>query len=83
MSLRDEILQQALALPVEDRAFVLEALEESLPSCSCHPRTSAQSGFLKELQNRAHACGHGHSQAREATVVLAELRQRQRDEATP
>ena len=31
---REQILEQALALPLEDRAYVVAALEESLPATS-------------------------------------------------
>jgi hypothetical protein len=82
---RDEILQQALALPPEDRAVVAVALARSLASPgekvlpddieadSSAARTGVE--FLSELQRRSAAFRNGQSLARSASEVLAELRQ--------
>ena len=80
---RDEILQQALALPPEDRAYLAEALEESLPGCHCHPASSSETSLVKELRHRSVGYRNGQTTARDVTEVLADLRQRQDDESTP
>lgn len=82
MSHRDEILQQALTLSHEDRAFLAEALQESLPSCACHPNPSSGSDLTNELRRRSFAYRQGRTEARDVSVVLSELRQRQKDDLT-
>ena len=84
---REEIMQQALGLPPEDRAFVAAALEHSLVaeskgclSDSADPgsRAIVEGGeFLGELQRRSAALRAGLTTARPATEVLADLLRRQ------
>jgi hypothetical protein len=90
--LRDDVLQQALALPAEDRAFVAAALEQSL----AHPEAefpldaiAAEShdailgiDFLRELERRSAAFRNGSASARLAADVMADLRRRQTGEAS-
>lgn len=75
MDHRKEILEQALSLPPEDRAYIAIALEDSL--------TAAVAGgeFLAELQRRSAAYRAGVTTARPAAQVLAELKRRQAGEA--
>lgn len=80
---RDEILEQALALPPDDRAYLAEALEESLPSCHCHPGSSSGSDLTKELRRRSLAYQNGQTTARDVTEMLEDMRQRQRADTTP
>jgi putative addiction module component (TIGR02574 family) len=78
MTHREQVLQQALSLPPEDRAFVAAALEESL----MEPGQGASSEeLLSELQRRSSAYRAGTSIAKPAEDVLAEQRQRQAGEA--
>jgi putative addiction module component (TIGR02574 family) len=74
MSNREVILQQALALPPDDRAFVATALEQSLAGDG--DRLSREE-FLAELQRRSAAYRTGATTARPAAEVLADLRRLQ------
>ncbi len=88
---REEIMQQALALPPDDRAFVAAVLAQSLaadsqeslaesadPGC----RATVSGGeFLKELQCRSEALRAGRTTARPAADVLADLLRRQAAES--
>jgi putative addiction module component (TIGR02574 family) len=74
MSDRELILQQALTLSPDDRAYVATALEDSLAEDG-DPMSSAE--FLAELQRRSAAFRAGTTTARPAKDVLADLRQRQ------
>jgi hypothetical protein len=76
MTHREQVLQQALSLPPEDRAYVAAALEESL---SATEPSSAE--LLTELQRRSSAYRAGATSATPATDVLAEQRRRQAGEA--
>lgn len=80
MAHREQVLQQALSLPPEDRAFVAAALEESLSAAD------AEAGavqLLAELRRRSTAYRAGTTPARTASEVLADQRQSQADEAEP
>jgi putative addiction module component (TIGR02574 family) len=79
MAERDQILEQALALPIADRVFLVSALAESLPSSEIDddlPREDVLSGaeFLAELQRRSAAYRAGTTTSRPAAEVIAELR---------
>jgi putative addiction module component (TIGR02574 family) len=74
MSDREMILQQALALPPDDRVYVATALEQSL-SGDGDPMSNEE--FLAELQRRSAAYRAGTTTARPAAEVLADLRRRQ------
>ncbi|HEX4072683.1 MAG TPA: addiction module protein [Planctomycetaceae bacterium] len=79
MADRDAILQQALALPPDDWAFVATALEHSLAGDG-DPMSSEE--FLAELQRRSAAYRGGTTMARPAAEVLADLRRRHVGEST-
>jgi putative addiction module component (TIGR02574 family) len=87
LSQRDEILQQILALPPEDRAFVVAAIEQSLgpspPDAVRGDSSDALAGadLLSELQRRSSAYREGRTTARSADEVLTDLRRRQADES--
>jgi putative addiction module component (TIGR02574 family) len=74
MSDREAILQQALALPPDDRPYLATALEQSLAGDSDRPLNEE---LLAELQRRSAAYGVGATTARAAADVLAALRRRQ------
>jgi hypothetical protein len=87
---REEVLQQALALPPEDRAFVAAALEQSLPAADRElPADAVDAGsadalagadLLTELQRRSATYRAGQTTARSADDVLSDLRRRQAGE---
>ena len=79
---REQVLQQALSLPPEDRAYVAAALEESL-SAAEPSREESNAALLTELQRRSSAYRAGTTDARSAEDVLAEQQQRQTGEAKP
>ncbi len=77
MSDRERILEQALALPLDDRAYIATALCESLSLSE--DRVSGEA-LLAELQRRSAAYAAGRTKARPAADVLAELRNRTKRE---
>jgi putative addiction module component (TIGR02574 family) len=82
---RDDVLQEALALPPADRAFVVVALEQSLTSeddALAEANGNVLSGMelLQELRRRSESYQAGHSRAWPAAEVLADIRQRLADE---
>jgi hypothetical protein len=79
---REQVLQQALSLPPEDRAYVAAALEDSLSVAPAIPEASS-AALLAELQRRSAAYQDGVTGARDATEVLAEQRKRQAGKAQP
>jgi hypothetical protein len=76
---REQVLQQALSLPPEDRAYLAAALEESLPAAQ-PSREESKAALLTELQRRSTAYRAGTTSARAAAELLAEQRQRQAGE---
>jgi putative addiction module component (TIGR02574 family) len=74
MADRDAILQQALALSPDDRAFVATVLEQSLSESG---DAIGGEALLAELQRRSAAYRAGTTTARPAANVLADLRRRQ------
>jgi hypothetical protein len=83
MSNREQILQEALALPRDDREYVATALEESLtgengesPDADVDAVISGVE-FLAELQRRSAAYRAGTTTSRPADEVLADLTKRQ------
>jgi hypothetical protein len=84
MTYREEVLQQALALPPVDRAFVAAALELSLSAVesplpadavdASGPDAISGSELLAELRRRSEAYKNGEMTARPAAEVIADLR---------
>lgn len=77
---REQVLQQALSLPPEDRAYVVAALEESLSPAPAG-REQSSAALSTELQRRSSAYRAGTTGAKPAAEVLAEQRRRQQPEA--
>jgi hypothetical protein len=84
MTLREQILQQALALPTADQAFLAQSLEDHLIAHSAaeidEVEGLAGDELQKELRRRSAACRSGNTSARSAAEVMADLRKRQADE---
>lgn len=86
MTQREHVLQQALALPPGDQAYVAHALENHLIA-HLPPETDEAAGvsgdaFLAELRRRSAAYRAGTTTARDVADVMADLRQRQAHELT-
>jgi hypothetical protein len=77
---RERIVQQALALSPEDRAFVVAAIEESLSTLNASGDDS-KLDLLTELKRRSSAYRAGKTTAPSAFDVIAEQRKRQAGEA--
>ncbi len=77
MADKETILQQALALPPDDRAYVATALKQSL---SADANAASSEALLDELKRRSAAFRDGTTTARPAAIVLADLRRRQASE---
>lgn len=67
----EKVLQEALALPREDRARVLEALQDSL-----EPDEEWEKAWAAEVMRRAKDLDEGRTRAIPAEDVFAELRAR-------
>jgi putative addiction module component (TIGR02574 family) len=75
MLTRDEIVQQALALTPDDRAYVAELLERSLASGEfATPEIAA--AWMAEIERRSEACDRGEMQTEDWRTVMARLEQR-------
>ena len=75
MSLRDQIVQQALELPPEDRAFVVDALEQSLTNGEfATPEIAA--AWAAEVERRSAAYDRGEMPGEDWQVVMARLHER-------
>lgn len=74
MPTRDEITQQALALPVDDRAFLADMLEQSLCGNEWTQEEFA-SYWTAELDRRMAEHEHDPARAVDAETALAEMRQ--------
>lgn len=88
MSHREDVVRQAMALPAEDRAYVITVLENSLTSATdglpsdadvSSDRMSGEA-FLAELERRSAAYRAGSTTARPIADVLADLYARQTGE---
>jgi putative addiction module component (TIGR02574 family) len=73
MTSREQILQDALALAPEDRAFVVDRLEQSLDKGGfASPEIAA--AWSQEIGRRVAAYDRGEIQAEDADVVLRRMR---------
>ena len=91
MTVREQVLNEALALPPEDRAFLAAALERSLEPVTpgdlpdavsaADPAAVAGEEFLLELQRRSAAYRTGETSSRSVVDVLEEQRRKQAGEA--
>jgi putative addiction module component (TIGR02574 family) len=74
VTLREQIAQQALALPPGDRAFLAELLEQSLTTDGfATPELAA--GWAAEVRRRIDAYDRGETQAVDAATAMQEMRQ--------
>lgn len=88
MSHRDDVLRQAMALPVDDRAYVVTFLERSLTDAGeiegedAEPSGDAISGpeFLAELKRRSASYRAGAATSRPGDEVLADMKARNASE---
>jgi hypothetical protein len=72
MSTRDEIAQQALALPANDRAFLADVLEQSLTDEELTAETAI--AWSKEIDRRLEAYDRGELEAVDAQIAMEEMR---------
>jgi endonuclease YncB( thermonuclease family) len=74
------ILDEALALPADERRRVTEALLDSMP-----PETAEEieAAWLEEAQRRAGRLERGEIQARDGDTVLSEIEARLRGMRAP
>jgi putative addiction module component (TIGR02574 family) len=73
MTLREQIAQQALALPPEDRVFLAELLERSLTNEGfATPELSAE--WAAEVARRIEAHDRGETHAVDAVAAMQEIR---------
>ncbi|EAQ78316.1 addiction module protein [Blastopirellula marina] len=84
MNPREQLLQQVLALPTADQAFLAQSIEDHLIA-NLAPETeesadAAGQQLLTELRRRSAAYRSGQAPSRAASDVVAGLRQRQSDE---
>lgn len=74
MLLRDEIAQQALALPPEDRAYVADLLEGSLPDEEI-PDAEIAAAWTREIERRVQAYDRRETTAVDFDAAMQEVRQ--------
>lgn len=74
MSLREEIIQQALELSAEDRAFVADAMEQSLPHGD-FASSEVAAAWSEEIDRRIVALERGEVQALDFEAAMKQLRQ--------
>jgi len=73
MTLRDQVLQEALALPPEDRVFLADHLERSLQHGEfASPEIAA--AWTAEIDRRIEAYDRGELQASDATASIERMR---------
>ena len=73
MSIREEVLNEALSLSAEDRAYLAERLDESLPhGYFATPEIGA--AWSAEIDRRIAAYERGEVQASDAATTLSRLR---------
>ncbi|MBS0266889.1 MAG: addiction module protein [Planctomycetes bacterium] len=74
MTVREQIAQQALSLPPEDRVFLAELLEQSLAANGfATPQLSVE--WAAEVERRLAAYDRGESNAVDAQTAMQEMRQ--------
>jgi putative addiction module component (TIGR02574 family) len=74
MTMREQVLQEALALPAEDRAFLAEQLEQSLQDGQfASPEIAA--AWTAEIDRRVAAYDRGEIQASDTDASIVRMRQ--------
>jgi Putative addiction module component len=72
---REEIVQQALTLSLEDRAYVADVIEQSLGNGEfATPEIGA--AWMAEIERRAQAFERGETTAEDWRTVISRLRSR-------
>jgi putative addiction module component (TIGR02574 family) len=74
MALRDQIAEQALALPPEDRAFLADLLEESLAT-EGFATPELASEWVAEVKRRLAAYDRGESDALDLKAAMQSMRE--------
>jgi len=74
MTLRDQIAQQAMALPPEDRAYVAELLEVSLHEGDLSDQEITEA-WTQEIERRVQAYDRGETTAVDFETALEQARQ--------
>ena len=74
MAIRDEIAQQALNLPLEDRAYIADVIEQSL-SAAGFASSEIAAAWSAEIERRAQAYERGEMPAQDWRAVIARLRE--------
>ena len=77
MANRDEIFEQALALPAVDRQILVELLEQSL-GVDGYASPEIAAAWMQEVERRALAYERGETTAEDWRVVMARIRGRMR-----
>jgi putative addiction module component (TIGR02574 family) len=73
MTLREEIVQQAMSLPPADRVYVVDALEQSLAGdCLSTPEIAA--AWAEEIERRIDAYDSGSLPASDMATALQNIR---------
>ena len=74
MTLREQIAQQALALPPQDRAFLADLLDQSLNADGFStPELAAE--WAAEVARRIEAYDRGETHAIDAVTAMREMRE--------
>ena len=76
MPTREEIVQQALTLSLEDRAYVADVIEESLGGGE-FATSEIAAAWMTEIERRARAYERGETTAEDWRTVISRLRSRQ------
>jgi len=76
MSIRDDVLQQALALSPEDRAHLAGLLEKSLIQHGGFATPEIAQAWNAEIERRAQAYDHGQMPADDWKIALARMQSR-------
>jgi putative addiction module component (TIGR02574 family) len=74
MTIREQVLQEALALPPEDRAFLAERLDQSLDH-EQFASAEIAAAWTAEINRRLGAYERGEVQAADADSSIARMRQ--------
>lgn len=81
MSTREEIIQQVLALPAADRAYVAQRIDDSLVE-GAFASPEIADAWLREVESRAEAYDRGEMPAEDWREVLTRLREQLGSEAS-
>lgn len=73
MTMREQVLQEALALPLEDRAFLAERLDQSLDH-EQFASSEIAAAWTAEIDRRIAAYDRGEVQATEPDESIARMR---------